>query len=60
MENRDNFICTKCIHFRLISGGCDAFIIDIPNEILMANSHDIPIENQGNDIVFEEGDPQFS
>lgn len=60
MENRDNFICDKCIHARLIRGGCDAFPNGIPDEILLTNDHDFPLGDQSNDIVFEEGEPQFS
>lgn len=60
MENiNDNFICFKCKHYRLIKIGCDAFINGIDNEILITNSHDKPLKDQGNDIVFEEGDPQM-
>lgn len=59
MENRDNFICHKCIHARLIKGGCDAFPDGIPDEILMTNVHEEPIVGQDNEIVFEEGEPKF-
>ena len=59
MENKDNFICKKCIHFRLISGGCDAYPDGISDKILLTNSHKIPLKDQDNAIVFEEGEPKM-
>jgi len=59
MENKDNFICFKCIHFTLISNGCDAYPEGISDEVLMTNSHSIRLKDQDNDIVFEEGEPKM-
>lgn len=59
MENKDNFICRKCIHFRLISGGCDAYPDGISDEVLFSNSHTISLKDQDNTIVFEEGEPKM-
>ena len=50
-----DLICVKCKHFRPISGGCNAFKDDIPNEIIEKNKHDEPLQDQKNNIVFEEG-----
>ena len=52
MESID-FICSKCKHFRRFEGGCDAFPDGIPDEIDGTGSHDKPLPNQNNDIVFE-------
>lgn len=58
MENRqETWVCDKCVHFRILSGGCDAFPNGIPNSVLVANEHSNPIRGQDNDIVFELGDP---
>ena len=54
--NPETFICFKCIHRRPYSGGCNAFPIDIPNEIIFKNKHNTPIKEQKNNIVFEEGE----
>ena len=59
MENKDNFICIKCIHLRRISGGCDAYPDGISDEVLLTNSHIIPLKDQDNTIVFEEGEPKM-
>lgn len=45
------FICSKCKHSYLIT--CAAFPKGIPQVILDTNKHDSPIEDQGNEIVFE-------
>jgi hypothetical protein len=54
--NLETFICFKCKHRRPYSGGCNAFPIDIPNEIIFKNKHNKPIKGQKNNIVFEEGE----
>jgi len=57
MQNKeDNFICIKCQHFRMLSGGCDAFPDGIPDEILENNKHNKPIPGQNNKIVFKKGE----
>jgi len=53
-----NLICLKCKHYKPISGGCNAFKEDIPNKIIENNLHDKPLEDQKNDIVFEEGESE--
>lgn len=55
MSETINLICNDCKHFRPISGGCDAFPEDIPNEILISNEHSQPLPDQKNNIVFEAG-----
>lgn len=50
-----DLICEKCKHFKPITGGCNAFKDNIPNEIIKNNIHDKPLPDQKNDIVFEEG-----
>ena len=56
MQNKENnFICTKCQHFRMLSIGCDAFPDGIPDEILENNKHSKPIKGQNNKIVFKKG-----
>jgi hypothetical protein len=48
----DNYVCLGCKHFW--GEGCDAFPDGIPDEIMHGlNSHDEPLPNQGNSIVFE-------
>ena len=49
-----DLICQKCKHFKPISGGCKAFK-EIPDQIILTNSHDAPLPEQKNKIVFEEG-----
>jgi hypothetical protein len=52
-------ICMSCVHFRPISGGCDAFPDGIPDEILIGdNNHSKPLEGQANDVVFKRGEPK--
>jgi len=54
-----DLVCMNCVHLRQNRGGCDAFPDGIPWEITSGdNKHLIPLEGQGNDIVFEEGEPQ--
>lgn len=49
-----DLICLKCKHFRALSGGCDAFGDNIPEEITEGeNEHKTPLEGQKNNIVFE-------
>lgn len=49
-----NFVCEKCKHFRALSGGCDAFPNEIPDEIVSGeNKHSKPLPKQKNKIVFE-------
>jgi hypothetical protein len=56
MENRqENFICKKCKHIRIYSGGCAAFPDGIPNIILFNNKHSKPLPEQNNNLVFEKG-----
>ena len=56
MQNKqDNFICIKCKHFRILSGGCDAFPDGIPEDVLFENKHNKKLPEQDNDIVFEKG-----
>lgn len=50
---RIDLICFKCIHFGKPLGGCKAFSNGIPNEILINNMHDRPIDGQNSNIVFE-------
>lgn len=47
------FICSNCKHFRRFEGGCDAFPEGIPDEIDTPGSHDKPLPDQGNNIVYE-------
>ena len=54
--NPETFICFKCKHRRPYSGGCNAFPIVIPNEIIFKNKHNKPIKGQKNNIVYEEGE----
>lgn len=54
MENKDNFICFKCKHKFKWQLGCEAFPEGIVNQILLTNEHDKPLEDQKNDIVFEQ------
>lgn len=52
-----NLICLTCKHLRTISGGCDAFPGDIPDEIVGGwNKHRKPLPGQKNNIVYEEGE----
>jgi len=55
MSETIGLICFDCKHFRKFEGGCDAFpdIDGIPQQILIDNKHDKPIEGQKNKIVFE-------
>lgn len=57
MTETINPICCHCIHLRTIRGGCDAFPGDIPDQVLIRNKHSKPIPGQGNNIVYEEGEP---
>ena len=45
-------ICLKCIHFRPLRGGCDAFPDGIPDQIIGSNEHSKPLKDQKNNIVF--------
>ena len=47
----ENFICNKCKHLRLLSGGCAAFPGDIPYGMGVFFQHYKP--GQKKDIVFE-------
>jgi len=54
MSEAINFICFKCKNFNEILGGCKAFPINIPDEIVSGeNDHSKPLSNQLNNIVFE-------
>jgi len=57
METK-NLICFHCKHYKKIAGGCDAFPDGIPDEILLSNKHDKPLQEQKNTIIFEAGEPQ--
>lgn len=47
-------ICLRCKHFDEFGGGCEAFPAGIPQEIVNGdNMHEKPLEDQGNEIVFE-------
>lgn len=48
-----DLICSRCKHFRRFEGGCNAFPDGIPDEIISTGTHDRPLPDQGNDIVFE-------
>ena len=50
-----DLICNKCVHYKKMSGGCNAFKGDIPKSIKITNKHDQPLPEQKNKIVFEEG-----
>lgn len=54
-----NFICTKCKHFKPISGGCSAFE-EIPVKDILENGHSTPYPSQNNSIIFEEGKSEES
>ena len=57
MENRiETFICAKCKHRRIVSGGCNAFPDGIPNKVLFENKHSKPLPGQKNNLVFERGE----
>ena len=50
-------ICFNCIHFNIEEGICDAFMVQIPEDILNGdNDHSKPLPNQGNNIVFQAKD----
>lgn len=50
----DSDLCNNCSHFWGIDK-CFAFPDGIPNEILHGdNQHSKPLDNQNNDLVFEE------
>lgn len=56
MTDTIDLICFKCKHFKPFEGGCEAFPNGIPDVILQENKHNEPLEGQGNNIVFEEGE----
>jgi hypothetical protein len=51
----NDLVCFKCKHFRVYSGGCDAFPEGIPASIREegTTTHKKPLKGQGNKIVFE-------
>lgn len=53
-----NSQCQICKHYQLL-GRCPAFEDEIPNQIYLNEIvHDKPLEEQDNDIVFEEIDTE--
>lgn len=56
MTSTRNLICFKCKHWKRHEMGCLAFD-EIPDEILLSNSHSKPLKGQQNDLIFEEGGP---
>ena len=47
-------ICFSCNRYNIDNAVCDAFPIEIPDEIYIGdNNHSKPLPDQGNDIVFE-------
>jgi hypothetical protein len=52
MSSTKNLICFNCKHWKDV-GGCVAFPEGIPDEILISNKHDKPLDDQKNKIVFE-------
>lgn len=47
--------CPRCIHFNSDNYTCDAFPVEIPNNILSGeNNHDKVLPNQVGESVFEE------
>lgn len=57
MDKTENFICNRCKHLRILSGGCNAFPDGIPFDMGVFIDHSKPLPGQKNDIVFEEGEP---
>lgn len=52
-----DLICFNCKHWDDASPGCAAFPDGIPEEITEGtNEHKKPLEDQGNDLVFEPAD----
>lgn len=50
-------ICFTCKHFDINTSKCPAFKGDIPDEILFGiNDHSKPLEDQGNEIIYEPKD----
>lgn len=53
MTPRD-LICFRCKHFNDISGGCQAFGENIPEEIIETNVHNKVLPDQVKPLTFEE------
>lgn len=52
-------ICARCKHFNRKRWDCAAFDLGIPEEILGGeDDHHEPLDDQENEIVFEEGEPK--
>ena len=49
-----NLICFRCKHFRELQGGCEAFGMDIPEEIIEKNKHNQVLPGQIKPLTFEE------